>query len=157
MPASSFWTAVTSHGLRLSPEERAVLSALHRRYRQLSWILARKHFLALLPTDTREGAQLYLVLGGRLVLDARVTAAADLVAAVAFVAERLANGHDATLERGDVAASTVLVAWLRDRRQEGLLLPFDTAEDLVGRLDELAVTLDDLCHCGSLPRIDGLV
>lgn len=136
--------------------DREVLEGLRRRYRELSCLVARNHFVVLLPGEERREAQLYVVLGGRLAFDTRVTAAADLLGALRFVSERLATRDDVPLAAGDVEASTVLAAWLRDRRREGLLLPFDTADDLAARFDELVVTLDDLRQRGPLPRIDGL-
>jgi DNA polymerase-3 subunit epsilon len=148
-------------GLRFEAAARAqrdlnVLEDLRRRRQRLQWILARQNFVVLLPTADREGAQLYAALGGRLALELEVRASADLVAAVQLVRERFGCWQDAPLERGDVAASTILSAWLRDRGQEGLMLPLDGPEALAERLDELIVTLHDLRQRGPLPRIDGL-
>ena len=137
-------------------EDRALLDGLRRGYRHLASITERQHFLVLVPTEDPGAAQLYIVLGGRLALDLRITAAADVIAAWRFVADRLVHGHEAPLARADVGPSTVLAAWLRDRANEGILLPFDSAEDLASRLDEVVVTLDDLRQRGPLPRIDGL-
>jgi DNA polymerase-3 subunit epsilon len=133
-----------------------VLEDLRRRRQRLQWILTRQNFVVLLPTADREGAQLYAALGGRLALELEVRASADLAAAVQLVRERFGCWQDAPLERGDVAASTILSAWLRDRGQEGLILPLDGPEALAERLDELVVTLHDLRQRGPLPRIDGL-
>ncbi len=133
-----------------------VLQDLRRRRERLEWILTRQHFVVLLPTADRDGAQLYVAIGGRLTLELEVRASADLAAAVHVVRELFARFRDAPLERGDVAASTILSAWLRDRRQEGLILPLDGPDALAQRLDELVVTLQDLRQRGPLPRIDGL-
>ena len=133
-----------------------VLEDLRRRRQRLQWILARQNFVVLLPTADRAGAQLYAALGGRLALELEVRASADLVAAVELVRERFARWQDAPLERGDVAASTILSAWLRDRGHEGLILPLDGPDTLSDRLDELVVTLQDLRQRGPLPRIEGL-
>src|SRR4029453_533104 len=100
-----------------------VLEDLRRRRERLHWILTRQNFAVLLPTADRDGAQLYVALGGRLVLELDVRASADLVAAVQLVRERFARWQDAPLERGDVAASTILSAWLRDRGAGGRILP----------------------------------
>ena len=110
----------------------------------------------LLPTADRDGAQLYAALGGRLAVELQIRAVADLAAAVQVVRERFARYQDAPLERGDVAASTIMAAWLRDREREGLLLPLDGPDALAERLDELTVTLQDIRQRGPLPRIDGL-
>ncbi len=134
----------------------ALLEELRRRQRTLAWIVARQNFVVLVPTTDREAAQLYAVLGGRLVVEARVAASADLLAIVALVRERFARYQDAPLEREDVETATILAAWLRDRRQEGILLPLDGPEALAARLDELVVTLRDLRQRGPLPAIDGL-
>jgi DNA polymerase-3 subunit epsilon len=133
-----------------------VLEDLRRRRERLHWILTRQNFAVLLPTADRDGAQLYVALGGRLVLELDVRATADLVAAVQLVRDRFTRWQDAPLERGDVAASTILSAWLRDRGQEGIILPLDGPDALANRLDELVVTLHDLRQRGPLPRIDGL-
>jgi hypothetical protein len=133
-----------------------VLQDLRRRRERLQWVLARQNFVVLLPTADRDGAQLYAAIGGRLALELEVRASADLAAAVHVVRERFARFQDAPLERGDVAASTILAAWLRDRAQEGLILPLDGPDALAERLDELVVTLHDFRQRGPLPRIDGL-
>ncbi len=133
-----------------------VLEEMRRRRQRLGWILARQNFAALLPTADRAGAQLFVALGGRLALELEVRAAADLGAAIQVVRDRFAAYQDARLEREDVAASTILAAWLRDRREEGVLLPLDGPDALAAGLDELVVTLDDLRQRGPLPRIDGL-
>ena len=133
-----------------------VLDDLRRRQQRLQWILARQNFVALLPTADRDGAQLYAALGGRLAVELQIRAVADLAAAVQVVRERFARYQDAPLERGDVAASTIMAAWLRDREREGLLLPLDGPDALAERLDELTVTLQDIRQRGPLPRIDGL-
>lgn len=70
--------------------------------------------------------------------------------------ERFPSHQNARLERADGAASTILAAWLRDRAQEGMLLPLDRPESLAERLDDLAVALDDLRQRGPLPAIDKL-
>jgi hypothetical protein len=133
-----------------------LLDDLRRRRQGLRWIVARQNFVVLLPTASGDGAQLYAALGGRLALEMPVRASADLVAAVGFVRERFGRYQDAPLERGDVAASTILAAWLRDRGHEGLILQLDGPDALAERLDDLTVTLRDLCQRGPLPRIDGL-
>jgi DNA polymerase III subunit epsilon len=133
-----------------------VLEDLRRRRQRLQWILARQNFVVLLPTADRDGAQLYAALGGRLAVELQVRAAADLAAAVHVVRERFARYQGAPLERGEVAASTIMAAWLRDRDREGLILPLDGPDALAQRLDELTVTLQDIRQRGPLPRIDGL-
>jgi DNA polymerase-3 subunit epsilon len=133
-----------------------VLDDLRRRRQRLQWILARQNFVVLLPTADRAGAQFYAALGGRLAVELEIRAAADLAAAVQVVRERFARYQDAPLERGEVGASTILAAWLRDRGREGLILPLDSPDDLADRLGELTVTLQDIRQRGPLPRIDGL-
>jgi DNA polymerase-3 subunit epsilon len=134
-----------------------LLEGLRRRQRTLGWILARQNFVVLLPTVARDAALLYAVLGGRLALEARVTASADLRAAVELVRQRFARYQDAPLAREDVDGTTILAAWLRDRGAgDGILLPLDGPDALAERLDELAVTVRDLRLPGPLPAIDGL-
>src|SRR5439155_891797 len=67
-----------------------LLEGVRRRRRTLSWVVTRQNFVVLLPTGARDAAHLYAVLGGRLALEARITATADLAAAVAFVRQRFA-------------------------------------------------------------------
>jgi DNA polymerase-3 subunit epsilon len=141
---------------QLAARELEVLDDLRRRHRRLACVVARQNFVVLLPTSDRSAAQLYAVLGGRLALESRVEAAADLLAAVRVVRERWSRYQDAPLERADVDASTVLAAWLRDRAQEGLLLHLDGPESLAERLDDLTITVQDLRQRGPLPQIDGL-
>jgi len=133
-----------------------LLDGLRRRRRDLGWVVGRQNFLVLLPTTDHDHAQLYVVLGGRLAVEARIAAAADLVAIVGLVRERFARYQDAPLEREDVEAATILAAWLRDRGHEGLLLPLEGADDVARRLDELVVTVADLSRRGPLPAIEGL-
>lgn len=133
-----------------------VLDDIWRRRERLAWVVGRQNFVVLLPTADRSAAQLYAVLGGRLALESRVDAAADLLAAVRVVRERYHRFQDTPLERGDVDASTILSAWLRDRAQEGLVLTLDGPDALARRLDELSITLDDLLQRGPLPPIDQL-
>jgi len=142
--------------LELAPEDRAVLERLAIHQRAIGAVLTRQNFVVLLPTVQRDAAQLYVVLGGRLALEARVAAAADLVAAVRVIRERFAHYQGLPLERADVEATTVLAGWLRDRKREGLLLRLDGPDDVEARLDELVVTLSDLRQRGPLPAIDGL-
>jgi excinuclease ABC subunit C len=134
-----------------------MLEEVRRRRRTLAWVVTRQNFVVLLPTVAREAVHLYAVLGGRLALEARITATTDLGAAVAFVRERFAGYQDAPLRREEVDGTTILAAWLRDRQaQDGILLPLDGPDAIVERLDELAVTVRDLRLPGPLPRIDGL-
>jgi DNA polymerase-3 subunit epsilon len=138
------------------PEDRAVLDEVLARQREVGAVLTRQNFVVLLPTADREGAQLYVVLGGRLALESRVVADGDLLAVVRVVRERYERFQGVPLARADVEATTVLAGWLRDRRREGLLMRLDGPADLEARLDELAVTLSDLRQRGPLPAIDGL-
>ncbi len=134
-----------------------LLETLRRRQRTLSWVVQRQNFVVMLPTVDREAVQFYGVLGGRLVVEARISAAVDLLVPVNLVRERFARYQDHPLGREDVDASTIIAGWLRDRgAQEGILLPLDGSESIIERLDELSVTLRDLGLRGPLPSIDGL-
>ena len=134
-----------------------LLEEVRRRRRALSWVVTRQNFVVLLPTVARDAAHLYAVLGGRLALETRITATADLTAAVAFVRERFASYQDLPLRCEEVDGTTILAAWLRDRQaHDGILLPLDGPDAIVERLDELAVTVRDLRLPGPLPAVDGL-
>jgi excinuclease UvrABC nuclease subunit len=131
-----------------------VLEGLQRRRRTLAWIVTRQNFAVLLPTLARDAAHLYAVLGGRLAVEAHITAAGDLVGAVELVRERFAHYQDAPLARDEVDGTTIVAAWLRDRgAHDGIILPLDGPDALVERLDELAVTVRDLGLPGPLPAI----
>jgi hypothetical protein len=130
------------------------LAEIRRRQETLAWVVARQNFVVLLPSDARDAAALYVVLGGRLALDTRITAAADLLVAVRFVEERFARSQDVPLGRDDVDGTTIIAAWLRDRgARDGVLLPLERAESLRERLDELVVTVRDLALPGPLPAV----
>jgi len=134
-----------------------LLEEVRRRRRTLSWVVTRQNFVVLLPTAARDAAHLYAVLGGRLALEARITATADLAVAVAFVRQRFAGYQDAPLRREEVDGTTILAAWLRERRaHDGILLPLDGPDAILARLDELVVTVRDLRLPGPLPTIAGL-
>jgi DNA polymerase III epsilon subunit family exonuclease len=140
----------------VGPEDRAVLDEITARQRQVGAVLTRQNFVVLLPTVDREGAQLYVVLGGRLAFESRVVADGDLLAIVRVVRERFHRFQGLPLDRADIEATTVLAGWLRDRKREGLLMRLDGPADIETRLDELAITLSDLRQRGPLPAIDGL-
>jgi len=134
-----------------------LLEEVRRRRRTLSWVVTRQNFVVLLPTLSRDAALFYAVLGGRLAVEARLTATSDLTAVVALVRERWAHYQDLPLRREDVDGTTILAAWLRDRRaQDGILLPLDGPDAIIERLDELTVTVHDLRLPGPLPAIEGL-
>ena len=119
-------------------------------------MVTRQNFVVLLPTLERDAVLFYAVLGGRLALELRLTAASDLLAAVRLVEERFAAYQDAPLTREEVDGTTIIAAWLRDRdAREGILLPLEEPTALAERLDELRVTVRDLCPGGPLPPIAG--
>jgi DNA polymerase III epsilon subunit family exonuclease len=131
---------------------RAILDAQRGR----AHLVTRQNYVVLLPTVARADAQLYVVLGGRLAFETRLATDADLRAALTIVRDRFARHQGVPLERADVEATTVLAGWLRERRREGIFLPFDDPAHLERELDQLAVTLHDLRQRGPLPTIDGL-
>ena len=122
-------------------------------------MVTRQNFVVLVPAETREAAILYAVLGGRLAVEVRLTATADLIAAAALVRERFARYQDAPLGRADVDGTAIVAAWLRDRgAHEGVILPLDSPDAIAARLDELVVTVRDLqmAGVGPLPPIEAL-
>jgi excinuclease UvrABC nuclease subunit len=130
-----------------------LLDEVRRRRRTLAWVVTRQNFVVLLPTLARDAALVYAVLGGRLAVEARLTATADLAAVVALVRERWAHYQDLPLRREDVDGTTILAAWLRDRRaHDGILLPLDGPDAIVERLGDLTVTVHDLKLRGPFPR-----
>src|SRR5207247_3037906 len=117
-----------------------LLEGVRRRRRTLSWVVTRQNFVVLLPTAARDAAHLYAVLGGRLALEARITATADVAVAVAFVRQRFAGYQDAPLRREEVDGTTILAAWLRERRaDDGILLPLDCPRAILVRVEDVGV------------------
>ena len=114
----------------LPPEDRAALDDVQARQRMVGAVLTRQNFVVLLPTQERRVAHFYAVLGGRLAFEQEFAADADVPAALRRVSESFARYQNAPLGRGDVEASTILAAWLRDRGREGIVLPFDTPDAL---------------------------
>ena len=136
-----------------------LLDSLRRRQQRLDWVVTRQNFVVLVPAETREAAVLYAVLGGRLAVEVRLAATADLIAAAALVRERFARYQDAPLTRADVDGTAIIAGWLRDRgAHEGVILPLDGPDAIVARLDELVVTVRDLrmAGVGPLPPIEAL-
>ncbi len=134
-----------------------LLESLRRRQQRLDWVVTRQNFVVLLPAETRDSAVLYAVLGGRLAVEARLTAVADVVATARLVHERFARYQDAPLTRADVDGAAIISAWLRDRSaHEGVILPLDGPDAIIERLDELTVTVRDLrmVGVGPLPSIE---
>src|SRR5439155_1525797 len=81
--------------------------------------VTRQNFVVLVPAETREAAVLYAVLGGRLAVEVRLAATADLIAAAALVRERFTRYQDAPLTRADVDGTAIIAGWLRDRGGPG--------------------------------------
>jgi len=134
-----------------------LLESLRRRQQTLGWVVARQNFVVLLPTLPRDAAYFYAVLGGRLAVEARITATVDLAAAVRLVRDRFAGYQDLPLGRDEIDGTTIIAAWLRDRGvADGILLPLDGPDAIIDRLDELTVTIRDLRLPGPMPAIDGL-
>ena len=134
-----------------------LLESLRRRQQTLGWVVARQNFVVLLPTLPRDAAYFYAVLGGRLAVEARITATVDLAAAVRLVRDRFAGYQDLPLGRDEIDGTTIIAAWLRDRGvSDGILLPLDGPDAIIDRLDELTVTVRDLRLPGPMPAIDGL-
>jgi hypothetical protein len=132
------------------------LARLARHQRRVGWVANRRHLLVLLPAPGAEGAHLYAVMGGRIAVDARLASSADLMAALRLVAERWPEYREAPIDRADVERMTIVAAWLRDRAEKGVLLPFDQLDEIQDRLEELSVTVSDFGLRGPMPPIDAL-
>jgi DNA polymerase-3 subunit epsilon len=141
---------------RIGESEAEELEALRRHQRKVGWIANRRHFLVLLPAPEPETAHFYAVMGGRVAVDARLGSTADFVAALRLVVERWEHYRAMPIARADVERMTIVAAWLRDRAEKGVLLPFDRLEEIEGRLDELTVTVNDFGLRGPMPPIDAL-
>jgi hypothetical protein len=132
------------------------LARLARHQRRVGWVANRRHLLVLLPAPGGETAHLYAVMGGRIAVDARLGSSADLMAALRLVADRWPEYRAAPIGRADVERMTIVAAWLRDRAEKGVLLPFDELEEIQDRLEELSVTISDFGLPGPMPPIDAL-
>jgi DNA polymerase-3 subunit epsilon len=132
------------------------LERLARHQRRVGWVANRRHLLVLLPAPGGETAHLYAVMGGRIAVDARLGSSADLTAALRLVADRWPEYRAAPIGRADVERMTIVAAWLRDRAEKGVLLPFDELEEIQHRLEELSVTISDFGLPGPMPPIDAL-
>jgi DNA polymerase-3 subunit epsilon len=141
---------------RLEESETRELERLRGHQRRVGWIANRRHLLVLLPGPDAEGAQFYAVMSGRVAVDARLGSSADLTAALRLVAERWPQYRDAPVERAEIERMTIVAAWLRDRAEKGVLLPFDRLEEIEARLEELTVTVTDFGLRGPMPPIDAL-
>jgi DNA polymerase-3 subunit epsilon len=142
--------------LRLGEEEARELEQLLRHQRQVGWIANRRHFLVLLPSPEAETAHFYAVMGGRVAVDTRLGSSADFTAALRLVAERWPEYRSAPIERAEIERMTIVAAWLRDRAEKGVLLPFDGLDEIEARLDELTVTVSDFGLHGPMPSLDAL-
>jgi hypothetical protein len=86
----------------------------------------------------------------------RLGSCADFTAALRLVVERWPEYRDAPIERAEIERMTIVAAWLRDRAEKGVLLPFDRLDEIEARLDELTVTVSDFGLRGPMPPLDAL-
>ena len=142
--------------IRLGDTEAAEFEQLLRHQRRVGWIASRRHFLILLPAPEAEAVHFYAVMGGRVAVDTRLGSSADLTAALRLVAERWPEYRHAPIERAELERMTIVAAWLRDRAEKGVLLPFDRLDEIDARLDELTVTVSDFGLRGPMPPLDAL-
>jgi DNA polymerase III subunit epsilon len=155
LEAFQAWLAGGDAATATAPDH-AALHALRRRLEATAGITEERSFVAIVPGVESDSATLYAVLAGRLALEAQLGASADLVAAVRQVESLWGRFHETRPTRPDLENMSIVAAWLRDRRREGVLLPLERPGDLAERLDDLAITLGDLRQRGPLPQIDAL-
>jgi hypothetical protein len=142
--------------VRLEKSTAGELEQLRTHQHRVGWIANRRHLLVLLPAPDAEAVHFYAVMSGRVAVDARLGSSADLTAALRLVAERWPQYRDAPVERAEIDRMTIVAAWLRDRAEKGVLLPFDRLEEIEARLEELTVTVRDFGLRGPMPGIDAL-
>jgi DNA polymerase-3 subunit epsilon len=142
--------------VRLGESEAGELERLRSHQRRVGWIANRRHFLVLLPAPEPETAHFYAIMGGRVAVEARLGSTADFIAALRLVRERWDEYRTAPIERAEVERMTIVAAWLRDRAEKGVLLPFDRLDEIEARLDELTVTVSDFGLRGPMPPLDAL-
>jgi DNA polymerase-3 subunit epsilon len=103
-----------------------LLRIVVRRQGLLGWVATRQHFLILQPAGDRRSVLAYAVLNGRLALRARLTDESQVSALAAHVRERLRLPEPPVRQRHDVAGTTIVAAWLRDRGEtDGCVLRID--------------------------------
>ena len=118
--------AATDHDLRL-------LAALERRQRTLAWVTRARSFIAFEPSADRTVALAYVVVGGRLVLRARVHDPEQIDALAVQVHALMAAPPTGRLRPDDIDGMTILAAWIRDRGEaEGYVVPLVRVEDEAG-------------------------
>ena len=123
-----------------------------RRQRTLGWVASRKHFVTFQPTADRQSVLAYVVLGGRLVLRARLQDESQTPGLVAQIAERLPTYRRSRLQRDEVDGTTIIAAWLRDRGEtEGCVFQINDTADPATQLTEWRAACASLL--GSAPGV----
>ena len=101
-----------------------LLRTIERRQRTLGWVATEASFAVFQPSIERTVVLAYVVLGGRLVLRARLHDAGQVESLVAQVQALAAAKRRTRLEPEDVDGTTILAAWIRDRGEtDGAILP----------------------------------
>jgi hypothetical protein len=108
-----------------------LLRRLDRRRRTLGWVSTQQSFIVFQPSVERRMALAYVVLGGRLVLRARLHDPAQIDGLAAQVRALMPAGQRTRLQPDEVDGTTILAAWIRDRGEsEGSILPIASAAAL---------------------------
>ena len=100
--------AKTQRDLRL-------LHMLQRRQQILGWMTAEQHFLVLQPAADRRFVLVYVILGGRLALRARVSDESQIDGLAMRIREQWPRATRTPPSPDGVDGTTIVAAWLRDR------------------------------------------
>ena len=92
-----------------------LLRALERRRQTLGWVTMQDSFIAFQPSVDRRVVLAYVVLGGRLVLRARLHDPQQVDALAAQVRALIPAARRTRLQPDEVDGTTILAAWIRDR------------------------------------------
>jgi DNA polymerase-3 subunit epsilon len=126
------------------------LRRLVRRQRTLGWMTERQHFLVLQPAAAARTVLAYLVVGGRLVWRGRLSDESHVDEMARQAADRLEGRNGDGLPAEEIDGTTIVAAWLRDRRDgDGCVLRIEAGEAPATRVAEWRAACASLL---ALPR-----
>ncbi|MBI4518704.1 MAG: GIY-YIG nuclease family protein [Deltaproteobacteria bacterium] len=121
------------------------LERLLKRQRTLGWVVAQHNFLVLQPHHRGGAALAYLVVSGRLIERRTLQGVEDLLALAQRVSECIQANADAPVADADVAGTTILAAWLRDRgERDGFVFRLQDASAASQQLSEWEAALSSI-------------
>jgi DNA polymerase-3 subunit epsilon len=129
------------------------LRRLVRRQRTLGWMTERQHFLILQRAAAGRTVIAYLVVAGRLVWRGRLSDEAHVAEVARQAADRLAGGNGDGLPAEEIDGTTIVAAWLRDRREDdGCVFRIEAEEAPATRETEWRAACASLLDLPAMPR-----